>query len=86
MRKIGPLVQSGDKYCFRCKSVKTTGEFYRHRNSRDGLSTQCKPCVTATQAQSRLAKVRLQATLEFITARNGSGMIELPTVLAGMAL
>lgn len=85
MRKSAPLVQSGDKYCFCCSTIKATSEFYRNRSTRDGFTSQCKPCVRETQAQSRLIKLRVQATAEFIAARHSGGMIELPAAIDELA-
>jgi hypothetical protein len=86
MRKIGPLVQRGDKYCFRCQTIKAEGEFYRHRSTHDRLSTQCKPCVKATQAQSRVVKARLQALAKFMAERRGNSMLALPDTIEGAGL
>ena len=81
MRKIGPLVASGHKCCFRCASVKTTVELYSHRTRPDRLSSQCKVCARATQAQSREIKKHLLAAFEFFAAHSGAGLIELPALI-----
>ena len=86
MRKIGPLVQRGDKYCFRCQTIKPTTDFYTNRSKPDGRTSQCKPCARDAQAASHQAKARLQALGEFIAMRGNGGMLELPAVIAGMAL
>lgn len=36
-------------WCFRCKSKKPAGEFYKNRSNPNGLSTMCKPCLREHQ-------------------------------------
>lgn len=49
------LVNDGcTKYCAKCKTTKSTDEFYRNRARRDGLSVYCGPCaVERTSADER---------------------------------
>jgi hypothetical protein len=35
------------KRCTKCRSDKPLGEFHKNRSKRDGLATECKPCVIA---------------------------------------
>ena len=86
MFKRAPNLQRGYKYCFRCESAKPDTDFYRNRSASGGLSSQCKPCARATQAASRQTKQRLADLYEYMKARNGAGMIELPTVIVGLSL
>lgn len=40
-----------EKRCRTCRQLKSVGEFYRNKNTRDGLQTDCKPCHKAFQAR-----------------------------------
>ena len=35
------------KQCFRCKETKPTEQFRKHKGSKDGLNSWCKPCEAA---------------------------------------
>ena len=86
MFKRAPNLQRGYKYCHRCESAKLDADFSRNRATPDGLASQCKPCAKARQTQSRINKLRVQAVVDYVTQRNGTAMIELQTVVLGMAL
>ena len=47
-----PLAQpsSTSKKCVKCLSEKALSEFYKHKNSCDGLDNRCKSCVKALRA------------------------------------
>ena len=37
-------IAEGMKRCSKCGEVKPVGEFYKHKNRKDGLQSQCKQC------------------------------------------
>lgn len=57
---LGGSSASGDlKRCSKCHAVKPRGEFYRRRESRDGLHGQCKRCQDRAAVESkRRARIR----------------------------
>lgn len=53
-----------EKTCTSCKQTKPTSEFFKHRSSKDGMTSQCKLCITKHQ------KAFYQANRERINKRN----------------
>ncbi len=39
-----PSVEVGVKYCYCCKRIKFSNEFYKNSSKKDGLATECKAC------------------------------------------
>ena len=39
------MTDSINKYCNRCKTLKTTKDFYKNKSTKDGLASQCKNCA-----------------------------------------
>ena len=81
MFKNAPLVQSGEKYCHRCQTAKPVSGFYRNHSTPDGHTSQCKSCARETAKQSRLTKLRLEATMRYTASLKAGHRIELPELL-----
>jgi len=43
------------KLCLKCRRWKNESQFYRNRNSKDGLVEWCKKCLSTTRKKKRLA-------------------------------
>jgi hypothetical protein len=77
MRRNAPLVQAGDKYCFRCATAKPVGEFYAVPSKPDGRDSRCKPCAREASRQSQATRKRLDALYQFFKDRKGTSGIDL---------
>ena len=40
-----------NKYCYHCKEYKPVTEFYKDAHKKDGLSDECKTCITEVQRE-----------------------------------
>jgi len=76
-----PYVPPGEKRCYRCRRVlpRTAEEFPRDSSNRDGLSSLCKPCNRAAQAEYR-AEVRARVFAHYGTACACCGSTEELTI------
>ena len=56
------MITDNKKYCFGCKQWKGLKEFYKHKNTVDGYSTQCSKCKKSgtTKWWHRTKKERLK--------------------------
>lgn len=52
------------KRCSKCSRTRPVADFYPNRSKRDGLESQCSPCVLKRKALARRANMRRQQTLE----------------------
>lgn len=53
------------KRCFKCRSVKSLADFYKHKNMRDGYLNKCKSCLI------KESKARKNAGYQYIRPRHG---------------
>jgi len=49
------------KFCTRCKQELPLMAFNKHKNSHDGLQSQCRKCMTARQRERRHEWIRKQS-------------------------
>lgn len=49
-------MQASEKRCTKCGAVRARSEFSAHKKARDGLQSNCKPCVAARAASYRQPK------------------------------
>lgn len=57
-RQTQPAGKPGFKICTRCKSEKSTEEFYRNSGTKDGRQNHCKNCHKGFNKISKNAKLR----------------------------
>ena len=60
-----------EKYCNICGESKSSSEFYKHKNSKDGLQNYCIVCCKQTTKNNRTEKSKRCPSCEKIKARNG---------------
>lgn len=70
MYKRTPMpVPEGHRYCFPCQTLKTLDHFGKHRRSRDGHYSLCRPCARVSSARSRKLQEHLRETLARIPSK-----------------
>lgn len=67
VKKTPPApVPEGHRYCFSCETLKTIDQFGKHRRSRDGYYSLCRPCARASTARSRELRQLVRETADRI--------------------
>ena len=80
MYRPAPLVQPGDKYCFRCASVKPLSAFYIARSKPDGRDSRCKECAKEAGRNSRATRKRIEEAYRRFRGSDGRLRIDLASV------
>lgn len=65
-RPIKPVLQPGEKFCFKCERILPLDHFYRCKSKPDGRMSTCKDCDGFKQTVYRhkhTAKIRQQARI-----------------------
>lgn len=77
MRRNAPPVQQGEKYCFRCATVKPVTDFYTDAHTPDGRNSRCKPCAKDASRESRAIRADLERLCRVFEKRSGDPRIDL---------
>lgn len=57
-RKL-PTPNPGEKVCYKCELSQPLKNFWKHKNSKDGLCGACKPCMTEANRSNRASQRHL---------------------------
>lgn len=63
-RPVAPVLQPGEKFCFKCERILPVDHFYRSRGKVDGRMSMCRDCDHLKQIAYRSknrSKIRVQS-------------------------